>query len=341
MTTKIRAVEVAQVGAPLKLVDLERVDPGRGQVRIAIEACGICHSDYDIAQGWFGGDVFPLTPGHEIAGRIDSLGDYVEGWNVGDRVSVGWFGGNCGHCLACREGDLINCVEHWTPGISYQGGYAESIVVPASAPAHIPDGLSFVEAAPMGCAGVTVFNALRRTSARPGDLVAILGVGGLGHLGVQFANRMGFDTVAIARGEGKEVLARELGANHYIDSTAQNVADSLQALGGARVVIATVAEPAAITATIDGLRARGELVVIGVSPERIQVSPVQLIVGQKTLRGHASGTAREIEETLRFAALSGVRSLSEEVSLDQAPDAFEKMLKGAARFRMVLTTAIS
>lgn len=340
MTTKFRAVEVARIGAPLKLVDLDRLKPGRGRVRIAIEACGVCHSDYDIAQGWFGSDVFPLTPGHEIAGRIDSLGDYVEDWDVGDRVAVGWFGGNCGHCPACREGDAINCVEHWTPGISYQGGYAESIVVPASALARIPDELSFVEAAPMGCAGVTVFNALRRTSARPGDLVAILGIGGLGHLGVQFANRMGFDTVAIARGKEKEVLAKELGANHYIDSTTKNVAGALQALGGARVVLATVTEPAAITATIDGLRTRGELVVVGVSPEKIQVSPVQLIVGQKTLRGHASGTAREVEETLRFAGLSGVRSISEEVSLEQAPEAFEKMLKGAARFRMVLTTAI-
>ncbi|MFD1538699.1 alcohol dehydrogenase catalytic domain-containing protein [Nonomuraea guangzhouensis] len=340
MSSTIRAVRIPEINGPLGLTDLTRPEPGAGQVRITVEACGICHTDHNIARGDFGDGPFPLTPGHEIAGRIDAVGTGVDGWERGDRVAVGWFGGNCGDCLACREGDQINCVNGQVPGVSYQGGYAEALVVPVSALARIPDGLSAVDAAPMGCAGVTVFNALRRTSARPGDLVAILGLGGLGHLAVQFAHKMGFNTAAIARGPGKESLARELGADHYIDSTAQNVAEALQALGGAKVVLATITEPSAMSPAIDGLRARGEFVVVGASPEKLEVSPYQLISGQKTLRGHASGTSREVEETLRFAAQSGVRAMVELVPLDDAPQAFSKMLAGDARFRMVLTTGL-
>jgi alcohol dehydrogenase len=338
MTSTIRAVQVSEVKGPLQLVDLPQPSPGRGHVRIAVEACGVCGSDASMVQGVFGDGPFPLTPGHEIAGRIDMLGDDIEGWDVGDRVAVGWFGGNDGVCQACREGDAINCVNLEVPGLAYQGGYAETTVAPTSALARIPGELTFAEAAPMGCAGVTVFNALRRSSAWPGDLVAILGLGGLGHLAIQFASKMGFDTVAIDRGSEKAAIARQLGARHYIDSTAQDVSQALQALGGAKVVLA-LAPPAAMTAAIDGLRARGEMVAIGVSSQGIEVSPVQLITGQKMLRGTASGTAREVEETLRFVTQSGVRAITEEFPLDEAPRAFDKMLSGAMRFRGVLTPA--
>jgi alcohol dehydrogenase len=337
MISTIRGVQVDKINGLLRVVDLPQPTPRRGQVRIAVEACGICGSDGSMVQGQFGEGPFPLTPGHEIAGRIDDLGDGVEGWQLGDRVAVGWFGGNDGTCQACREGDAINCVNLQVPGLAYPGGYAESTVVPTSALARIPSQLTFAEAAPMGCAGVTVFNALRRTSAWPGDLVAVLGLGGLGHLAVQFAGRMGFDTVAIDRGSEKEAIARQLGARHYIDSTVQDVPEALRALGGAKVVLATVPQPAAMAAAIDGLRAHGELIAIGVSPEKIEVSPVQLITGQKTLRGHAAGTSEEVTETLRFVAQSGVRAITEESSLEDAPQAFGKMLAGKTRFRGVLT----
>ena len=341
MTSTMRAVQVQEVNAPLRVVDLPEPSPGPGHVRIAVEACGVCRTDADMVHGVFGDGSFPLTLGHEIAGRIDMIGADVEGWKVGDRVAVGWFGGNDGTCEACREGDAINCEHLQVPGLAYPGGYAEWTVVPASALAPIPDELSFVEAAPMGCAGVTVFNALRRTSAQAGDVVAVLGIGGLGHLGVQFADRMGFDTVAIARGTGLQETATQLGARHYIDNTKQDVAQALQALGGAKVVLATVGDPAAMTAAIDGLRAHGELITIGVSPKKIEVSPLQLITGQKTLRGHASGTAQDVEETMRFAVQSGVRCISEAAPLQEAPEAFDSMLGGTVRFRGVLTPTSS
>ena len=335
--TTIRGVQVSKVDAPLSVVDLPQPRPGSGQVRIAVEACGVCHSDADMVHGMFGEGPFPLTPGHEIAGLIDELGGDVEGWEVGDRVAVGWFGGNDGTCEACRNGDAIDCVNLQVPGLAYPGGYAEETVVPVSALARIPGQLTFVEAAPMGCAGVTVFNALRRTSALPGDVVAVVGIGGLGHLAVQFAAKMGFDTVAIDRGGQKEAAALQLGARHYIDSSVQNVAAALQALGGAKVVLATVPQPSAMTAAIDGLHALGELIAIGISSEKIEVSPVQLIIGQKAIRGSAAGTSRDVEETMRFAAQSGVRAITEQAALDDAPQAFDKMLAGKARYRGVLT----
>jgi len=335
--TTIRGVQVSKVDAPLRVVDLPQPRPGSGQVRISVEACGICHSDADMVRGMFGEGPFPLTPGHEIAGLIDELGGDVEGWEVGDRVAVGWFGGNDGTCEACRNGDAIDCVNLQVPGLAYPGGYAEETVVPVSALARIPGQLTFVEAAPMGCAGVTVFNALRRTSALPGDVVAVVGIGGLGHLAVQFAAKMGFDTVAIDRGGQKEAAALQLGARHYIDSSVQNVAAALQALGGAKVVLATVPQPSAMTAAIDGLHALGELIAIGISSEKIEVSPVQLIIGQKAIRGSAAGTSRDVEETMRFAAQSGVRAITEQAALDDAPQAFDKMLAGKARYRGVLT----
>src|SRR5215469_4386879 len=341
MTSMIRSVQVSQASAPLRVVDLPQPSPGRGEVRIAVEACGICGTDAGMVQGAFGDGPFPLTPGHEIAGRIDMLGDGVEGWELGDRVAVGWFGGNDGSCQACREGDAIDCVNLQVPGLAYPGGYAESTVVPTSALARIPSQLTAVEAGPMACAGVTVFNALRRTSAWPGDLVAIIGLGGLGHLAVQFSHKMGFDTAVIDRGGAKEDIARQLGARHYIDETVHDVAESLKALGGAKVVLATVPASAVMTSAIDGLRALGELVVIGVSPDNIEVSPVQLIFGQKTLHGSASGTSREVEETMEFAAQSGVRPITEEAPLEDAQQAFSKMLAGATRFRGVLKPAQS
>jgi alcohol dehydrogenase len=333
-----RAMQVDGADAPFHLVEQELPEPGRGSVRIAVEACGICHSDAMFTSGHMPGVRFPLVPGHEIAGRVDALGDGVEGFAVGDRVAVGWFGGNCGRCVACREGDAINCAELKTPGLSYPGGFADAIVVPASALARIPDELTAAEAAPMGCAGVTVFNALRRSAARPGDVVAIVGLGGLGHLGVQFAAKLGFETVAIARGGEKASFAAELGAHHYVDNQAQDVAAALNALGGAKVVLGTAPDNASLIDTLGGLTHRGELIVAGVDPTPVPVSPLDLIGGSKRIYGHASGTSREVEETLHFAALSGVRALIEETPLENAAEALEKMLSGKARFRMVLTT---
>ncbi|MEV4570178.1 alcohol dehydrogenase [Nonomuraea sp. NPDC049419] len=338
MTTLYRAAQVNEAGGPFNLVERELTEPGPGQVRVAVEACGVCRSDAGFVNAGFPNVSFPLVTGHEIAGRVDAVGDGVEDWNVGDRVAVGWFGGNCGTCRSCREGDFIHCARMQVPGWAYPGGYAEYTTVPVSALARVPDEISAVEAAPMGCAGVTTFNSLRRSAARPGDLVAILGLGGLGHLGVQFANKLGFETVAVARGADKADTAKHLGAHHYVDSTAGDVAGQLQALGGARVVLATAASSEAMSAAIDGLGDNGELVVLGATPEPIQVSPFQLITNSRTVHGHPSGTAREVEETLRFAALTGVRALTETRPLEEVAAAYGRMLSGEARYRMVLTT---
>lgn len=334
----IRSAQVAEPGGPFSIAAHEMPEPGRGQVRVAVEACGICHSDSAFINAEFPDVPFPLVAGHEIAGRIDATGDGADGWTPGDRVAVGWFGGNCGTCPACREGDFIHCERLQIPGYSYPGGYSEAVIVPVTSLARIPDAISAVEAAPMGCAGVTTFNALRRAAARPGELVAVLGLGGLGHLGVQFASKLGFETVAIARGVARADLATRLGAHHYIDSSAGDVARQLQALGGAKVVLATASSSEAMSATIDGLRRGGELIVIGAVPEPIQVSPLQLIAASRAVRGHPSGTAREVEETLRFAALTGVRAMTETRPLDDIQAAYDRMLSGAARFRMVITT---
>jgi Zn-dependent alcohol dehydrogenases len=337
MSAAFRAAVVAQAGGPFELAERELPEPGPGQVRLVVEACGVCRSDSAFVNAGFPGVRFPLVTGHEIAGRVDAVGDGVEGWQPGDRVAVGWFGGNCGTCLPCREGDFIHCARLQVPGWAYPGGYAESVVVPATALARIPDGMSAAEAAPMGCAGVTTFNALRRSAARPGDLVAVLGLGGLGHLGVQFANKLGFETVAIARGPAKADDAKHLGAHHYIDGTG-DVAAQLQALGGAKVVLATAANSAAMTATIDGLRHNGELIVLGATPEPLQISPFQLIGAGRTVHGHPSGTARDVEETLHFAALTGVRPVIETRPLEEVQAAYDRMMSGDARYRMVLTT---
>ncbi|MBY8885186.1 alcohol dehydrogenase catalytic domain-containing protein [Streptomyces sp. PTM05] len=333
-----RRVEVAEPGGAMSLTTAESREPGPDEVRIAVEACGVCHSDALITAGHLPGTSFPVVPGHEIAGRIDAVGEHVTGWSAGDRVAVGWYGGSCGHCDLCRTGDGVLCAELRVPGAAYPGGYADSVVVPAVALAAVPDELTSAEAAPLACAGVTVYNALRRSSARPGDTVAVLGLGGLGHLGVQFAAAMGFDTVAIARGADKAPLAEKLGARHYIDSTAEDPARALTALGGASVVLATVTNGDAMAATVDGLRPRGELLVLGAAPEELRVSPLQLVSAARRIHGHASGVAVDTQDTMRFAAQSGVRPWIEEVPLERAADAFDRMMSGAARFRMVLTT---
>ncbi|WP_046319439.1 alcohol dehydrogenase catalytic domain-containing protein [Mycobacterium sp. UM_Kg1] len=332
-----RAVHVAAVGAPLTLVDVETEPPGPGHVRIAVAACGVCGTDHGFVNGGFPGMAWPVTLGHEIAGTIAELGAGVTDWQVGDRVAVGWFGGNCGHCIPCRKGDFIHCVNGQVPSWHYPGGYAESVTVPVSALARIRDELSFVEAAPMGCAGVTTYHALRSTAALPGDRVAVLGLGGLGHLGVQFARAMGFETIAIARGAAKAADAYALGAHHYIDSTAGDVAEAMAALGGVAVVLATAANSRAMAETLGGLAPRGELVIIGVTAEPLPIAPVQLITPGISVTGHPSGTARDIEETMRFAVLSGVRARIEQRPLAQAAQAYAAMEQGQARYRMVLT----
>jgi alcohol dehydrogenase len=329
---------VKSSGGPLELAEIETPPPDRGQVRVDVAACGVCGTDQAIVNGGFPGVPWPLTPGHEIAGTVAEVGPGVEDFTVGDRVAIGWFGGHCGICTPCRKGLFIHCVNGQVPSLSYPGGYAESATVPANALARIPDELSFAEAAPMGCAGVTTYNALRRTRAVAGDVVAVLGLGGLGHLGVQFAAAMGFDTVAIARGRGeRERDALALGARHYIDSTAEDVAEALQKLGGAAVVLGTVGNAQAMADTVGGLAPRGELVTVGVTGEPLAVSPAQLIQPALTISGHPSGTARDVEETMRFAVVSGVRARIEERPLDDAAEAYAAMVDGRARYRMVLT----
>ncbi|KJY43473.1 alcohol dehydrogenase [Streptomyces sp. NRRL B-1568] len=335
-----RVAQVAAAGGPFEIVEREVPQPGPCHVRVAVDACGVCHSDAMFVEAAFPGVRFPLVPGHEIAGHIEALGEGTQsaGWQVGERVAVGWFGGHCGYCTPCRQGDFIVCENLKVPGWAYDGGYAESVIAPADALARIPEALPATDAAPMSCAGVTTYNGLRRSSARPGDLVAVLGIGGLGHLGVQYAAAMGFETVAIARGAGKADFAGQLGAHHYIDSTAgTSVAEALQSLGGAKVVLATAANAQAITATVDGLSHRGELVVIGADAEPLGISPNQLLMKAQVIRGHPSGTAQDVQDTMEFSALHGIRPMTELAPLDRVDEAYRKMLSGTARFRMVLT----
>lgn len=333
-----KAVQVPSANQALTVVEVDTVSPPPGHVRLDVAACGVCGTDREFYAGHFPGLQWPLTLGHEIAGTVAEVGDAVEDFAVGDRVAVGWFGGNCNRCIPCRKGFFMQCERMQVPSWHYPGGYAESVTVPWTALARVPEGLSFVEAAPMGCAGVTTFNGLRQTRAKAGDLVAILGVGGLGHLGVQWARAMGFETVAIARGTGKADEARELGAHHYIDSIAQDVAAELQKLGGAAVVLATANNAEAMAATVGGLGPAGELVAVGVTAENLPISPLDIINSGLSVTGHPSGTARDVEETLHFALLTGVRAMVEERPLGQAAEAFEAMDAGRARYRMVLTT---
>lgn len=331
-------MRVTGPGEKLELIERELGAPGRGEVLIRVQACGVCHSDaFTIAWGLPGLE-YPRVPGHEIAGRIEAVGEDVARWEVGQRVGVGWFGGSCGHCDPCRRGDMISCVEGKVPGIAYDGGYADHVIVPQDALAAIPDDLAAVDAAPLLCAGITTFNALRDSGARPGDLVAILGVGGLGHLGVQFARRMGFETVAIARGTDKEKEALQLGAHHYIDSTSTDVAAALQALGGAQTILATVTAPEAMSPAVGGLRPRGRMIVVGASLDPMRIPPFALIPGSTGVVGHASGTSKDSEDTMRFAVLQDVHPRIETYPLEQAAAAFARMMSGDARFRVVLTT---
>jgi alcohol dehydrogenase len=333
-----RVAQVPAAGAALAIAERETAPPARGHVRVTVEACGICHSDAGFVEGGYPGLSYPLVPGHEIAGRIAELGEGVaeRGFAAGDRVVVGWFGGSCGHCTPCRRGDFIVCETLKVPGWAYEGGFAESVTVPADALARIPDGLSSADAAPLGCAGVTTYNGLRRSSAHPGDLVAVLGIGGLGHLGVRYAAAMGFETVAIARGPEKAEFAKELGAHHYIDSAATSAADALRALGGAKVVLATVGNSEAIASTVDGLAPRGELVVIGATTDPLGIAPLQLIMQARVVRGHPSGTSQDVEDTMAFSALHGITPTTETAPLADADAAYHRMLSGKARFRMVL-----
>ncbi|HET9103527.1 MAG TPA: alcohol dehydrogenase [Solirubrobacteraceae bacterium] len=332
----MRAVQVPSADADFELVEREIPTPGPGEAVVRVHACGVCHSDSFAKTGNWPGVSFPIVPGHEIAGEVSALGDGVQGWEVGQRVGVGWFGGNCGHCEWCRRGWLIDCENMEIPGVTADGGYAEYVLVRASALASMPDDLADEEAGPLLCAGITTFNGLRQSGAVPGDRVAVLGVGGLGHLGVQFARHMGFETVAIARGEHKKELALKLGAHHYIDSTAGDPGEALAALGGADVILSTVTASDAIGAVFGGLRPKGRLVVVGASMEPIPVPAAMLIGGEKTITGHASGTARDSEDTLNFSVLTGVRPMIETFPLEKAGEAYQRMMDGDARFRAVL-----
>jgi D-arabinose 1-dehydrogenase-like Zn-dependent alcohol dehydrogenase len=334
----MRVVQVSEPGGPFELIEREIPRPARDQALVRVQACGICHSDMFAKEGGFPGVTHPAVPGHEIAGVIESLGEDVKGWEAGQRVGVGWFGGNCGYCEPCRRGDLIGCWNMEIPGVTIDGGYADYVVVNARALALIPDELAAEDAAPLMCAGITTYNALRHSGAHGGDLVAVLGLGGLGHLGVQFAAKLGFRTVSIARGVEKGELARRLGAHQYIDSTTEDPAQELQALRGAKVVLATVTNADAMAAAIGGLGPRGKLLILGASMEPMQIPPAMLIGGNTSIAGHASGSSRDSEDTLAFSVLADVRPMIETFPLERAAEAYEQMTRGDARFRMVLTT---
>src|SRR5208282_5339083 len=334
----MRAVQVSKPKELFEIVTRVDPEPSAGWVRIKVQACGVCHSDSLTKDGLFPGISYPRIPGHEVAGVIDAVGEGVSGWNVGERVGVGWNGGYCGHCESCRRGDFFACSQTKVTGISHDGGYAEYMTAPAEALAKIPRELSPEEAAPLLCAGVTTFNALRNSGAKPGDLVAVLGVGGLGHLAVQFASKMGFETVAIARGRDKESLARKLGAAHFIDSQSQNPVQELTKLGGAKVILETVTDAKAISATIGGLSVNGKLVLAGAPNDPLQVPVFPLIASRSSIMGWYSGTSIDSEDALSFSALTGVRSMNEIYRLDDVTAAYEHMMSGKARFRVVLKT---
>jgi len=333
----MKVAQVPKPGADFEIVEREIPKPGVGQVRIKVQACGVCHSDALTKEGVWPGIEYPRVPGHEVAGIIDEVGDGVTEWKTGQRVGVGWHGGHDGTCLQCRRGDFGNCRNLKIPGISYDGGYQQFMVAPVEALAAIPESLSDIDAAPLLCAGITTFNALRHSGALPSDLVAIQGIGGLGHLGIQFANKFGYKVVAIGRGPENAALAKKLGASAYIDSKATNAAEELQKMGGAQVILATAPSSKAMSALIDGLGPNGKLMVIGAAFDPIEVTPVQLINGSRTIQGWASGTPTDSEDTLRFAELTGVRPMIETYSLEKAGEAYARMMSGDAQFRVVLT----
>ncbi len=335
---KMRAVQVSRPKGPFELVEREIPEPGAGSIRIKVQACGICHSDMYTKEGLLPGIKYPRVPGHEVAGVVDAVGSGVAQWKVGQRVGVGWHGGHCGYCDSCRRGDFLTCqVAPQVTGISYDGGYAEYMIAPASVAALIPDELQPTDAGPLMCAGITTFNSLRNSGARPGDLVAVLGIGGLGHLGIQYAVKMGFRTVGIARGKDKEPLAKKLGARHYIDSQGQDPAAELMKLGGAKVVLATVTNAKAMGAVLGGLGIGGKLIILGAAAETLEVPPLALLGGRRSIVGWPSGTSIDSQDTLSFSALSGVRPMNEVFPLERAAEGYERMMSGKAKFRVVLT----
>ena len=334
---RMKAAQVPKPGADFQIVEREIPTPGARQVRIKVQACGVCHSDAFTKEGQWPGIQYPRVPGHEIAGLIDELGAGVSTWKKGQRVGVGWHGGQDGTCLQCRRGDFRNCVNLQVPGISYDGGYQQYLVAPVEALAAIPEALSDTEAAPLLCAGITTFNALRRSGAMPGDLVAVQGIGGLGHLGIQFASKSGYTVAAIGRGTENAKLAEKLGASVYIDSKATNAAEALQKMGGAQVILATAPNSRAMSELIDGLGPNGKLMVIGAGFDPIEVTPIQLISRTRKIEGWASGTPTDSEDTMRFAELTGVRPMIETFPLEMAGEAYGRMMSGNAQFRVVLT----
>jgi D-arabinose 1-dehydrogenase-like Zn-dependent alcohol dehydrogenase len=336
-TDTMKVAQIVKPGAGFEITQRRIPTPREREVRIKVQACGICHSDVLTAEGAWPGIEYPRVPGHEVAGIVDELGAAVSGWKKGQRVGVGWHGGHDGTCLACRRGDFRNCQNLKIPGISYDGGYQQYMLAPQEALVAIPEALSDVEAAPLLCAGITTYNSLRHSGAMPGDLVAVQGVGGLGHLGIQFASKFGYRVAAIGRGSENESLAKKLGANLYIDSKAKNAAAALQELGGARVILATAPSSKSMSELIDGLGTNGKLMVVGVDSKPIEVTPVQLISGTRTIEGWAAGTPADIEDTLNFADLTGVRPMIETYPLDKAAEAYARMISGDARYRVVLT----
>ena len=333
-----RAVQVSRPGGPFEIVEREILQPGPRQVRVKVQACGLCHSDVLTKEGHWPGMKYPRVPGHEVAGLIDAIGSEVPRWKPGQRVGVGWLGSYCGHCESCRRGSFVTCANQLISGVTMDGGYQDYVVVPFEALALIPDELSPIEAGPLMCAGITTFNSLRNSGARAGDTVAVLGIGGLGHLGVQFASRMGFRTVAIARGKDKEPLARQLGAHHYVDSQAGDVSEALQKIGGAKIVLATATSADAMAATIGGLSVDGRLIVLGADFKPMQLVTAGLIGRRTGIYGWPSGSSMDSEDTLRFSALTGVRPMTEVFPLENVTEAYERMMSNKARFRVVITT---
>jgi D-arabinose 1-dehydrogenase-like Zn-dependent alcohol dehydrogenase len=333
----MKVAQISKAGGDFEIVEREIPQPGAGEVRIKVQACGICFSDHLTKDNQWPGLVYPRVPGHEVAGVIDEVGAGVTGWKKGQRVGVGWHGGQDGTCLSCRRGDFGNCSNLKVSGISYDGGYAEYMIAPKEAVAAMPGSLDAAEAAPLLCAGITTFNALRHSGALPGDLVAVQGIGGLGHLGIQFANKFGYKVAAVGRGPENAALAKKLGASVYIDSKATNAAQELQKLGGARVILATAPNSKSMSELINGLGMNGKMVVVGAAMDPIEVSPIQLIMGRKSIQGWPSGIPTDSEDTLRFAELTGVRAMIEKFPLEKANEAYARMASGHAQFRVVLT----
>jgi len=333
----MKVAQVSKPGAEFSIVEREIPNPGPGHVRIKVQACGVCHSDVLTKEGQWPGIQYPRVPGHEVVGIIDAVGENVSAWKKGQRVGVGWQGGQDNTCIECRRGDFANCQNVKVAGISYDGGYQQYMVAPVEALASVPESLSDAEAAPLLCAGITTFNALRHSGALPGDLVAVQGIGGLGHLGIQFANKFGYKVAAIGRGSENATLAKKLGAHVYIDSQATNAAQELQKLGGAKVILATAPSSKAMSELIDGLGPHGKLMVVGAGPDSIEVTPIQLIVGSKQIQGWWSGIPTDSEDTLRFAELTGVRPMIETYPLEKAGEAYDRMMSGKAQFRVVIT----